>query len=137
MRCSRRRARRSLLAEHDFGGLAHPALGRPTLNVGRIEGGLNLNSVPDSAMLGIDLRTVPGQSSELVLAELARLYPEAEIELLVDCPPHWSDPGAAVAGLVAERAARDRRRRRGQLRPGAVRHRCRLSDAGLWRRRPP
>ena len=93
------------LATHDFGGIAHPVLGRPTLNVGRLEGGLNLNSVPDSALLGIDLRTVPGLSGELVLAELARLHPEAEIELLVDCPPLWSEPGAAWLAFVAERAA--------------------------------
>lgn len=90
------------LAAHDFGGIAHPVLGRPTLNVGRLEGGLNLNSVPDSAVLGIDLRLVPGQSGELVLAELARLYPEAELELVVDCPPLWSDPGDDWLGQVAE-----------------------------------
>ena len=35
-----------LLSEYDFDRIAHPALGRPTLNVGRLEGGLNLNSVP-------------------------------------------------------------------------------------------
>ena len=59
----------------DWGGIAHPVLGRPTLNVGRLEGGLNLNSVPDRAVLGIDIRTVPGQCSDGLLAELARLYP--------------------------------------------------------------
>ena len=83
-----------LLDGHDF-GVVHPALGRPTLNVGRLEGGLNLNSVPDSAVLGIDLRLVPGQSSGAVLAELARLLPDAALEPLVDCPPLWSDPGGA------------------------------------------
>ena len=94
------------LAGHDFGAAAHPVLGRPTVNVGRLEGGLNLNSVPDSAVLGIDLRTVPGLGSAQVLAELARLWPEAEIELLVDCPPLWSEPGSDWLALVAERAAR-------------------------------
>lgn len=93
------------LAGHDFGAAAHPVLGRPTVNVGRLEGGLNLNSVPDSAVLGIDLRTIPGLGSAQVLAELARLWPEAEIELLVDCPPLWSEPGSDWLALVAERAA--------------------------------
>jgi succinyl-diaminopimelate desuccinylase len=93
------------LSARDWSGIAHPVLGSPSLNVGRLEGGLNLNSVPDRAVLGIDVRTVPGQSSEGLLAELARLYPEAEAELLADCPPLWSDPGAAWLEQVAERAA--------------------------------
>ena len=91
------------LSERDWGGIAHPVLGTPTLNVGRLEGGLNLNSVPDRAVLGIDIRTVPGQSSAGLLAELARLYPEAEAELLVDCPPLWSHPGGDWLAQVAER----------------------------------
>jgi succinyl-diaminopimelate desuccinylase len=93
-----------VLADHDFAGIGHPVLGRPTVNVGRIEGGLNLNSVPDSAVLGIDLRTVPGQSSEAILAELAGMFPDSEAELLVDCPPLWSEPGHEWLALVAERA---------------------------------
>jgi succinyl-diaminopimelate desuccinylase len=105
------------LAEHDFGGIAHPALGRPTLNVGRLEGGLNLNSVPDSAILGLDLRLVPGQSSGQVLAELARLWPEAALEPVVDCPPLWSDPGAAWLQVVAERAVAVTGRPAGELGP--------------------
>lgn len=95
-----------LLAGHDFAGARHPALGRPTLNVGRLEGGLNLNSVPDGAVLGIDVRPIPGQTGASIAAELGRLVPEAEIELLVDCPPLWSDPGDAWLQQVAARAAR-------------------------------
>jgi len=94
-----------LLSDYDFGGVAHHGLGRPTLNVGRLEGGLNLNSVPDSAVLGIDIRPVPGQSSEGILAELRHLLPEAEVELLSDCPPLWSDAGGDWLALVAERTA--------------------------------
>ncbi|MEK0082329.1 M20 family metallopeptidase [Benzoatithermus flavus] len=78
------------LAHHDFGGACHHALGRPTLNLGRIEGGCNLNSVPDRAVLGIDIRPIPGQTSAAIVAELSALCPEAEIEILSDCPPLWS-----------------------------------------------
>ncbi|MFZ1427009.1 MAG: M20 family metallopeptidase [Geminicoccaceae bacterium] len=94
-----------LLADHDFGGIVHPGLGRPTLNLGRIEGGLNLNSVPDSAILGIDIRPIPGQSGQSVVARLATLLPDAEIELLVDAPPLWTDGGGDWLAQVVERAA--------------------------------
>ena len=94
-----------LLSEYDFDRIAHPALGRPTLNVGRLEGGLNLNSVPDSAVLGIDIRPVPGQTGRAIMAELGRLLPAAELELLSDCPPLWSDAGADWLAEVAERTA--------------------------------
>ena len=91
-----------LLAEHDFGGVVHPGLGRPTLNLGRIEGGLNLNSVPDSAILGIDIRPIPGMDGPSVMRELAALLPEAELELLVDSPPLWTEGGGDWLARVAE-----------------------------------
>ncbi len=44
-----------------FDAAPHPALGAPTLNVGRVAGGINVNSVPDAATIGIDVRTIPSQ----------------------------------------------------------------------------
>ena len=32
---------------------------QPTLNVGRIEGGLNMNSVPDRTRFDVDIRSAP------------------------------------------------------------------------------
>jgi succinyl-diaminopimelate desuccinylase len=62
-------------------------LGSPTLNVGTIRGGLNLNSVPDQAEIGIDIRTIPGQRhSELRAALQAALGREVELEPVVDVP---------------------------------------------------
>jgi succinyl-diaminopimelate desuccinylase len=78
-----------LLAGHEFGGIRHGVLGPPTLNVGRLEGGLNLNSVPDSAVLGIDIRPIPGQRAAEIVEAFRALLPDAEIETLVDCPPLW------------------------------------------------
>lgn len=92
------------LSGHGFGGACHHALGRPTLNVGRIEGGLNLNSVPDRATLGIDIRPIPGQTAAAIKAELESLCPEAEIEILSDCPPLWSEGGGEWVAQVVERA---------------------------------
>lgn len=38
---------------------AHPVLGQPTLNIGTLHSGENVNSVPDWAEIGIDMRTTP------------------------------------------------------------------------------
>jgi succinyl-diaminopimelate desuccinylase len=94
------------LAAWDFDGVAHPALGRPSLNVGRIGGGLNLNSVPDRAVLGLDVRLVPGQDPAAVLAAIARLAPAATAEGLVTVPGLWTDAAEPwVQEVVARRAA--------------------------------
>jgi succinyl-diaminopimelate desuccinylase len=62
-------------------------LGSPTLNVGTIRGGLNLNSVPDQAEIGIDIRTIPGQRhSDLRAALQAALGNAVELEPVVDVP---------------------------------------------------
>lgn len=64
-----------------------PLLGRPTLNVGTIRGGLNVNSVPDEAVIGIDIRTVPAQRHAQVREDLARaLGAEVELSSRVDVP---------------------------------------------------
>jgi hypothetical protein len=44
------------LEAFDFNVARHPVMGAPTLNVGTLHGGLNLNSVPDRAEIGIDIR---------------------------------------------------------------------------------
>src|SRR5262245_28789876 len=45
-------------------------VGTPTLNVGWLRGGLNVNSVPDEARFGLDIRLVPGISVAEVMARL-------------------------------------------------------------------
>jgi succinyl-diaminopimelate desuccinylase len=62
-------------------------LGRPTLNVGTISGGLNINSVPDRAEIGIDIRTIPGQEHAALRRRLqAALGDEVSLEPIVDVP---------------------------------------------------
>ncbi|HWM81761.1 MAG TPA: M20 family metallopeptidase [Pseudolabrys sp.] len=73
----------------------HP-LGSPTLNVGTVHAGLNVNSVPDRAELGIDIRTVPGVDHGEVRALLAReLGQEATLETLIDLVAVWTDADEA------------------------------------------
>jgi succinyl-diaminopimelate desuccinylase len=79
-------ARAVAALEHfDFGIAPHPLLGAPTLNVGTFHGGLNINSVPDEARIGIDIRTVPGQDHNALHERLReRLGPDVELQTRLD-----------------------------------------------------
>lgn len=58
------------LEEFHFNTSTHPVLGSPTLNVGTISGGSNINSVPDKTVFEIDIRTVPGLAPGSLFKEL-------------------------------------------------------------------
>ena len=47
----------------------HPLLGSPTVNVGVIRGGVQVNQVPDSCTIEIDRRLLPGETKESVWEE--------------------------------------------------------------------
>jgi len=73
------------LAALEFDVAPDPLLGSPTLNVGTMAGGLNINSVPDEAVIGIDIRTIPTQRHAHLRAQLATLLgPEVELLPVVD-----------------------------------------------------
>jgi succinyl-diaminopimelate desuccinylase len=79
-------ARAALALERfDFATPAHPLLGAPTLNVGTFHGGLNINSVPDLARIGIDIRTIPGQDHAALLERLrAHVGKDVELATILD-----------------------------------------------------
>jgi succinyl-diaminopimelate desuccinylase len=60
----------SQLEHFDFGYPPHPLFGLPTLNVGTMSGGETINVVPDNAVIGIDIRTVPGQDNQSIYEKL-------------------------------------------------------------------
>jgi succinyl-diaminopimelate desuccinylase len=71
----------------------HPMLGSPTLNVGTISGGLNVNSVPDGVTIGIDIRTIPDQRHEELVERLSTyLGDEVTLTPMVDVEGVWTDP---------------------------------------------
>ena len=75
----------SRLEDFDFNLEPHPHLGKPTLNVGSVHGGLNINSVPDRAEIGIDIRTVAGLDHDRLRHGIAGyLGDDVELEPLVD-----------------------------------------------------
>jgi succinyl-diaminopimelate desuccinylase len=83
----------SRLGDFDFNVAQHPVLGSPTLNVGWVHGGMNINSVPDLAEFGIDIRTIPAQRHDAVRDLLAGfLGEEVELSALVDVEGVWTEP---------------------------------------------
>lgn len=81
------------LQDFDFEAAPHPLLGSPTLNVGTITGGISINSVPDQALIGIDIRTIPDQSNKKVYEKLTSyLGQELEFNRLIDVGGIATDP---------------------------------------------
>jgi len=80
------------LEKFDFEVAAHKVMGKPTLNVGIIEGGNTVNAVPDYASFGVDIRTVPGMDHDALLAKLKALVPEAELDVFSNLRPVWTKP---------------------------------------------
>ena len=73
---------------------SHAVMGKPTLNVGTIHGGLNTNSVPDEARITVDTRTVPGIEHGHLCRSLADLLAPrgASVRKIVDTPALYTEP---------------------------------------------
>lgn len=75
----------SKIEKFDFEVEKDPLLGLPTINVGMVHGGMNINSVPDHAGFTIDARTTTRiNHQELILQLKKELGDEVSIETLVD-----------------------------------------------------
>ena len=104
-----RKAAQAVLALDDFSFSTppHQHMGQATINLGTIQGGVKPNMVPDRASFTLDVRNLPGQNRELILAELAaRLGPECGMSILTEADPVWTPPDDPWArqtmDLVAE-----------------------------------
>jgi acetylornithine deacetylase/succinyl-diaminopimelate desuccinylase-like protein len=53
----------------NLGRTSHSLVGSPTLNVGIIKGGTQVNIVPDCCLIEIDRRLIPGEDPESVLSD--------------------------------------------------------------------
>jgi succinyl-diaminopimelate desuccinylase len=80
------------LEAFDFKVPQHAVMGKPTLNVGTMQGGVTVNAVPDAASFGVDIRTVPGMDHEALLAKLRAQLGEAELEVFSNLKPVWTAP---------------------------------------------
>jgi succinyl-diaminopimelate desuccinylase len=83
---------------------SHPVMGKPTMNVGTIAGGLNTNSVPDRARITLDTRTVPGiEHGHLCKSIETLLAPRgARVRKTVDVPSLYTEPQQAWVQEVFE-----------------------------------
>ncbi len=81
------------LAAYQWTTNAHPVLGMPTLNVSTIQGGMNINSVPDRTEASVDIRTIPGQQQSQLMTEITKLLgDEISVEEIVGVDGIWSEP---------------------------------------------
>lgn len=84
--------------EEEHGSLCqtvHPLVGSPTCNIGTIEGGTQVNFVPDRCRITLDRRMIPWETAgevtrryEKLIADISRANPDIEVSML---PPHLSD----------------------------------------------
>src|SRR4051812_6271404 len=100
------------LENFQFNVAPHPHLGSPTLNVGTVHAGLNVNSVPDLAEIGIDIRSIPGLDHSRIQEHLkAELGEDISLEQTVDVGAVWTDPASAwvrdVYGMVRDVTGED------------------------------
>ncbi len=89
----------------------HPLLGGFTRSVNTIAGGVKTNVVPDSCVVTIDMRTVPGQDhrtivkqTEDLIVDLSRRIPEfnASVRITNDHAPVETSPQEPVVQSFAE-----------------------------------
>ena len=83
----------------------HPLLGPGSIHASIIEGGRELSSYPERCTLSLERRTIPGETVEVVEAELSELLDgvraegheiEAELRTTLERDPFAVDPDAAI-----------------------------------------
>lgn len=73
---------------------------RPSVNLGRIKGGDRFNKVPDECLMDVDIRFLPGQGPDEILAQMAEI-PDCEVlRTLTRAPAYVSRHNPYVRALV-------------------------------------
>jgi succinyl-diaminopimelate desuccinylase len=79
---------------------------RPSINLGKIEGGDVFNKVPDSCTIWVDVRYLPGQEPETIL-EQVRGIADVDVECTFLHPPVAVSPRDPFVRALTSAAARD------------------------------
>lgn len=82
----------------EFSSVSHGLVGSPTVSVGVIQGGVQVNSVPDRCSIEIDRRLLPGERADVAVAryeELLGALKQAHpgFEGFIESPPLLVDEG--------------------------------------------
>ena len=90
-------------------GRPHPLLGPGGLHASLISGGVELSSYPDRCVLSVERRTIPGESPDVVEAELRELLSlapvEGEVRMGLVREPFAVEPDAAIVTTLLSAAA--------------------------------
>ena len=88
--------------KHECGIDCHHVMGKPTMNIATIHGGLNTNSVPDSVKLTVDVRTVPGIDHVHLCHSIQNLIGDiGNVRKIVDTPTLYSEPDEWIESVYA------------------------------------
>ncbi|UCD59288.1 MAG: M20/M25/M40 family metallo-hydrolase, partial [Candidatus Hydrogenedentota bacterium] len=85
------------------GNGAAEIVGKVTVNIGTIRGGLKVNMVPGECVVEVDIRLPVGIEKQQVMAEVKKIlarYPEVSCEEINDNPPSWCEPYGAMTEFV-------------------------------------
>jgi succinyl-diaminopimelate desuccinylase len=90
------------IMEFDFEAQKDELLGFPSLNVGKINGGMNINSVPDHAEFTIDLRTTTKVDHEKIISKISAITGKEGVvlEKSVDLKPVFTSGNDPFVQIV-------------------------------------
>jgi succinyl-diaminopimelate desuccinylase len=87
-----------------FAGQSSELFDRPSINLGRILGGDALNKVPDTCFIDVDVRYLPEQDPDAILAEVGGLS-AARVISTFSRPPALVDPDSVYVRALRAAAA--------------------------------
>jgi succinyl-diaminopimelate desuccinylase len=87
-----------------FAGESSALFDRPSINLGRILGGDALNKVPDACVIDVDVRYLPEQSPDAILAQVREL-PRVELVSTFSRAPVLVDPDSPFVRALRTAAA--------------------------------
>ena len=100
-------AQAKAVSEAESGEGEAETLRRITVNTGRIEGGIGVNTIPDRARALCDIRIPPGVTGDRVRAALASAIdplPDVSWRILECTEPSWTDPEEEIVRVICKNA---------------------------------
>ena len=93
-----------VLADALLANPSHPLLGSGSVHASLISGGVELSTYPESCVLGLERRTVPGETVELVERQIREIAGDAEIRTTFVREPFQVAPEEPLVRAVVRHA---------------------------------